>query len=164
MAPIQWNVDKVLECRSVSSGQLYHPFPGILPFGPCWRWWSGLAAPLLSRGRVHYVLPFHTAAEVGNTSILSDTLNKECGLPLPLEEDLASSPWGDWDVRALETGSQLDQARSPGPRPTYPVSYPSHPPPGPVPLTVCCFMTLCFRSCCSFYQKCFSLSFSTIYP
>ena len=78
------------------------------------------------------------------------TLNKEYGLSLPLEKDLASSPWGDWDVRALERGSQLDQARSPGPLPTYLVSPPSHPPPGPVPLTVGCFMTLCFRSCCCF--------------
>lgn len=57
----------------------------MLPFGPCRQWWSSLAGPELSGGRVHYVCPFHTAEEVGargNTSILSDDIEQRVW-PLP---------------------------------------------------------------------------------
>lgn len=76
--------------------------------------WPG--SPLVVQRLCPLCPPLPHSSRGSPLSILSDTLNKECGLPLPLEEDLASSLRGDWDVRALETGSQLDQARSPGPR------------------------------------------------
>ena len=119
MALIQGNVDQVLECRCISSGQLYHLFPGSFLLVPAGG--GGLAwQPVLSRGRVHYVLPFHTAAEVGargNTSILSDDIEQRVvASPCPWRRTWPLHS-GVTRMRVLERSSQLDEVRPPVPLP-----------------------------------------------
>lgn len=93
VAPIQWNRDKVLERQCPWSGQLYHPFPGMLPFGPCQQWCPIPAAPVLSTGHARYVLLFphrQYGRARGNTPILSDDIRQSSGFSLHLHSGVAS--------------------------------------------------------------------------
>ena len=88
----------------------------LVPAGGGGRAWQ----PVLSRGRVHYVLPFHTGAEVGaygNTSILSDDIEQRVvASPCPWRRTWSLHS-GVTRMRVLERGSQLDEVRPPVPLP-----------------------------------------------